>query len=289
MLDHIPTMYRWLFNVSFSVRQWERKAVQHESERMPVLALWSAPRCRSTAFARMMMERDDRVVVHEPFSLVADFGEAKVGNRVTRTHEEVLTALRAIAAERPVFFKDTTDFHYPALLADQDFLTVATHTFIVRHPAEAIASHHAINPELSRDEVGFAWLHEIFTAVRAATGGTPVVIDSDDLLDRPEETVRAYCAAVGIPFMPEALNWQMGMRPEWQSTSRWHESTSATTGFQRGARDGAEALAANPVLCDYLDFHLPYYEQLRAVAIRPRSGPVVRGDHSANERYESAI
>ncbi len=217
----------------------------------------------------MMAERGDRLVVHEPFSRVVDFGEVEVGDRVAHSEHDVLAALRAVAAERPVFFKDTTDFHYPALLADEAFLAAATHTFIVRHPAEAIASHYALNPNLGRDEVGFAWLHEIFVAVRAATGTTPVVIDSDELLDRPADTVRAYCSAVGIPFVPEALSWQPGMRSEWQATSRWHESTSRTSGFTRGAVGGAEAVAANPVLRTYLDYHLSYYEELHAVALRP--------------------
>ncbi len=243
--------------------------MEHRPERIPVLALWSAPRCRSTAFARMMAERDDRVVVHEPFSQVVDFGEVKVGDRVARTEQDVLAALRAIAAEKPVFFKDTTDFHYPALLADQAFLAAATHTFIIRHPVEAIASHYKLNPDLGRDEVGFAWLHEIFNAVRAATGTTPVVIDSDDLLDRPAGTVEAYCQAVGIPFLPDALSWQPGMRSEWQATSRWHESTSRTAGFTREAGSRAEVVAANPVLQAHCDYHLPYYEQLRAAALRP--------------------
>ncbi|WP_157522162.1 sulfotransferase family protein [Herbidospora cretacea] len=242
-------------------------------ERLPVLALWSAPRCRSTAFARMMAERNDRVVVHEPFSLVVDFGEVKVGDRVARTEQEVLAALRALAARTPVYFKDTTDFHYPALLADRDFLAAATHTFIVRHPAEAIASHVRLNPDLGRDEIGFARLYEIFDAVRSATGVTPVVVDSDDLLDRPAETVRAYCAAVGIPFVPEALNWRPGMRSEWQTTSRWHESTSRTTGFARGGGGGpgnaAEKVAEDPVLRAHLEYHLPYYERLRDAALRP--------------------
>lgn len=236
---------------------------------IPVLALWSAPRSRSTAFARMMAERGDRVVVHEPFSQVVDFGRASVGDRVAHDESDVLAALRAIAAKTPVFFKDTTDFHYPALLADRDFLAMATHTFIIRHPAGAIASHHALNPNLGREEIGFARLHELFEAVRAATGSTPVVIDSDDLLDRPEDTVRAYCEAVGIGFRPEALNWQPGMRPEWQPTSRWHEATSRTAGFTRGAGRGAETVAADPVLTAYLDYHLPYYEQLRDAALRP--------------------
>ncbi|WP_052863961.1 sulfotransferase-like domain-containing protein [Streptomyces niger] len=241
----------------------------HTPERIPVLALWSAPRCRSTAFARMMTERGDHVVVHEPLSRVVDFGEVTVGDRTARTEQDVLAALRALAAEQPVFFKDTTDFHYPALLADEAFLSAATHTFIIRDPAEAIASHHALNPDLGRDEIGFARLYEIFTAVQAATGSTPVVIDSDDLLDRPVETVRAYCEAVGIPFLPDALSWQPGMRPEWQSTSKWHRSTSRTAGFARSSDGGAEAVEADPTLRAYRDYHRPYYEKLRAVALRP--------------------
>ncbi|QGV82498.1 sulfotransferase family protein [Streptomyces ficellus] len=235
-----------------------------------MLALWSAPRCRSTAFARMMAERGDHVVVHEPLSQVVDFGEVKVGDRVARSEQDVLAALRDLAEEKkPVFFKDTTDFAYPAVLADRDFLAGATHTFIIRHPDEAIASHHALNPDLGRDEIGFARLHEIFTAVRAATGTTPVVVDSDDLLDRPADTVRAYCAAVGIPFLADALNWQPGMRTEWQATSRWHESTSRTAGFTRAPGRGAEKVAADPVLRAHRDYHLPYYEELRAAALRP--------------------
>jgi Sulfotransferase domain len=242
--------------------------MEHMPERIPVLALWSAPRSRSTAFARMMAERNDRVVVHEPLSQVTDFGEAKVGDRVVHSEREVLAALRAIAAQRPVFFKDTTDFRYPEVLADRAFLAAATHTFIIRHPAEAIASHHKLNPNLGRDEIGFARLHELFTAVQAATGGTPVVIDSDDLLDRTADTVRAYCSAVGIPVLPDALSWQPGMRSEWRATSRWHESTSATSGFARTAAR-TDTVIADPVLRAHLDYHLPYYEQLRAAALKP--------------------
>lgn len=238
------------------------------SEKIQVLALWSAPRSRSTAFARMMIQRADRVVVHEPFSQVVDFGESKVGTFVAHSEYDVLAALRAIATTTPVFFKDTTDFHYPTLLANEAFLRDATHTFIIRDPAEAIASHHRLNPRLTRDEIGFARLHEIFTAVRRAGGGTPVVIDSNDLVDRPVDTVRAYCAAVGIPFLIEALSWPEGMRPEWQATSRWHEGTSRTTGFRRGPVDGAAVVAADPVLQAYADYHLPYYEELRAAALR---------------------
>ncbi|HUD39315.1 MAG TPA: hypothetical protein VMR14_20630 [Streptosporangiaceae bacterium] len=50
----------------------------------PILMLWSAPRSRSTAFFRMMIERGDFVCVHEPFSYLAEFGHVDLeGTRYT--------------------------------------------------------------------------------------------------------------------------------------------------------------------------------------------------------------
>jgi hypothetical protein len=241
-----------------------------ESPSIPrIIALWSAPRSRSTVFARMFAERGDYEVVHEPFSHVKDFGEAKVGDLVVREEQELIAALRGLAAAQPVFFKDTTDFHYPGLLADAAFLRDVRHTFIIRHPAQAIASHFALNPRLERDEIGFAWLAEIYDAVTAASGHRPVVIDSDDLVDRPDDTVRAYCRAVGVPFVAEAMSWTPGMLEDWRKTSRWHQSTSASSRFVRMTPAGRVHPASDPRLAGYLEYHLPYYEQLRAAALRP--------------------
>jgi hypothetical protein len=230
-----------------------------------ILVLWSAPRCRSTAFARMITERGDFAALHEPFSHVKDFGEAKVGDVVAHDEPELIAAIRAMARAGPLFFKDTTDFHYTGLLADEAFLADGVHTFIVRHPAAAIASHYALNPRLNRDEIGFAWLAEIYDAVATATGSPPIVVDADDLVRHPQDTVRAYCDAVGMPFLDHALAWRPGMRAEWQRTSRWHESTSATAGFIQSAEP--EPALDDPVLAGYLEFHLPFYEKLRAVAV----------------------
>lgn len=218
-----------------------------------------------------MAERGDFTIVHEPFSLVTDFGEATIGDRIVQSQCDVVDALRALAQDAPVFFKDTTDFHYPALLSDRAFLRQAVHTFIIRHPAEAIASHFALNADLNRDEIGFGRLYEIFRHVRDETGKSPLVIDSDDLLNHPAETVRKYCAAVGIPFLPDALSWDPGMRSEWQTTNRWHETTSKTSGFDQGARKASDALdliAANPKLQSFVEYHEVFYYKLRSAKLR---------------------
>jgi Sulfotransferase domain len=231
-----------------------------------IVALWSAPRSRSTAFERMMHARGDFTVLHEPFSHVANYGSTTVDGEVITTEPQLLAVLQRMRGR--VFFKDTTDFHYPRLLEEEAFLRNATHTFLVRHPREAIASHFALHPGLGRDEIGFAWLYEIFAAVRAATGATPVVVDSADLVARPAETVERYCAAVGIPFVPTALNWSTGMKPTWLRSERWHQSTSETTGFVQTLPRTSTAVEDSPLLAGYLEYHLPFYESLWQHRIR---------------------
>lgn len=68
------------------------------------LMLWGAPRSRSTAFFRMMAERDDFTVAHEPLSYLAEFGQADVGGRRLSSPAELLRALREFPG--PVFAKD---------------------------------------------------------------------------------------------------------------------------------------------------------------------------------------
>ncbi|GAA0571529.1 hypothetical protein GCM10010172_64990 [Paractinoplanes ferrugineus] len=227
------------------------------------LALWSAPRSRSTAFERMMMQRGDFNVVHEPFSHVADFGTADVDGTTVTSEQELIETLLKLPGK--VFFKDTTDFHYPGLLADENFLRTAVHTFIIREPAEVIASHVALNPQVTSAEIGIARLWEIYERVQAATGAEPVVIDSDDLLDRPEATVRAYCERIGLGFRADALQWAAGVPAQWQRTERWHRDASNSQGFARKQKpDGAvDSVAGDPVLGEFYRHHLPYYEKLR--------------------------
>ncbi|MFH8611425.1 sulfotransferase family protein [Streptomyces sp. NPDC018029] len=234
-----------------------------------VIALWSAPRSRSTAFLRMMMGRDDVLALHEPFSRLADFGSAEVGGRVVHSEAELIAAIGDMGAKSRLFFKDTTDFRYPGVLEDQEFLREVCHTFIIRDPAEVIASHYALNPELRREEVGFARLQEIYVAVAEAQGAEPVIVDSDDLIERPEATVRAYCERVGLPFDPTTLSWSPGMPSEWQLTARWHQDASATDGFVKSTKKYADTVESNPLLADYHREELPFYTYLYERRLRP--------------------
>ncbi|WP_372352809.1 hypothetical protein [Streptomyces sp. KL116D] len=99
------------------------------------------------------------------------------------TEAELLAAIRELARAKPVFFKDTTDERYPALLADAGLPRPRRHAHLHHPPpAETIASYHALNPEVRLHQIGGEAQFEIYRAVAARSARPPAVIDSADLV-----------------------------------------------------------------------------------------------------------
>lgn len=93
-------------------------------------------------------------------------------------------------------------------------------TFLIRHPRQAVPSYYrCCIPPLSADtgfhsfipsEAGYRELRELFDFLRAkglVTSENLCVVDADDLLDRPREVMRRYCACVGLDFRESMLGW----------------------------------------------------------------------------------
>jgi hypothetical protein len=98
--------------------------------------LWSAPRSGSTAFFRMMAERGDLTMVHEPFSYLAEFGCTDVAGEHITSAAGLISVLTSLGPGRHVFAKEATGRHNPEVLADRQFLTAsARHTFLDPAPA----------------------------------------------------------------------------------------------------------------------------------------------------------
>jgi hypothetical protein len=231
---------------------------------MPVFALWSAPRARSTAFFRSMVERGDLVAVHEPFCDLAGLGETDVEGRPFDSPVSLLAWLVHETQGVNVFLKDTPDYRHHEVLADRRFLAEARHAFLIRRPEEIAASFYAVEPHMRIDSIGLEALHALYTAARDAGGHPPIVLDSDDLVARPEATMAAYCAAVELPFIPQALTWEPGDRPEWRRSARWHVDVSASSGFEQRERRYTHTVETSDELARFAAHHLPFYEQLHA-------------------------
>ncbi|MGY1502799.1 sulfotransferase-like domain-containing protein [Streptomyces sp. QTS52] len=231
----------------------------------PLIFLWAHCRSRSTAFLRTMLERGDLLVLHEPFSSIVVQGYAEVGEEKAGTFAELLRLIELAAQRAPVFVKETTEYRY-GILDDPRLPHLGTHTFIVRDPEPTLASHYAMNQDVTCAEVGYEHQFEIFDLVRRSTGRPPVVIEAERLVADPDEVVRYYCQETGIPFMPSALSWRPGEQTVWKRTPEWHQDTARSSGFTQSGGHYPTGVHNSAKLARYHAYHLPFYERLRAHA-----------------------
>ena len=106
------------------------------------------------------------------------------------------------------------------------------HTFLIRNPVRTIYSYRKSMlaqlsaagqlESLGKTEETFDLEHDdrfflpgcfvkeqydLWMYVKENLDSNPVVIDADDLMTKPKETLSAYCAAVGLPYSDSLLQW----------------------------------------------------------------------------------
>lgn len=251
----------------------------------PIYILWATPRSTSTAFEWMMRMRGDMACFHEPFGEAWYQGDDARAPRLTAASprkpgfnfDSVLQKLQAAALKRPVFSKDMPQF--TDHLWGDDFLSRFEHSFLIRDPAKVLASLHRSwtrsgNEEgFTRNEIGCDEQRQLFDLLAARSGKTPVVIDSDDLLENPADMVEKYCNAIGIPFIAGALSWEPGSRSEvlWYDgdDSIWHETLKNSDGLKAQPRKTVEIDELPVKLQALYQGFLPHYRHLHSHRLLP--------------------
>jgi len=241
------------------------------------LTLWATPRSTSTAFEWMMRQRGDFECFHEPWNELYYYGQdrqsdrdAHVEARAGHTYAGVWKTLVERTVTTNVFVKD---FAYSVEHdLDDEKLAAMTHTFLIRDPKRVVQGLARHWPDCSETEVGVASLHRLFHRIADCDGRAPVVMRSRDLLADPAGTVRAYCQAVGIDFMADALEWEPGERTEvsWynEGTGAWHDNLRASTGIHKPTTE-YPPLEDTPRLFEIYERSLPLFNELEHYAITP--------------------
>ena len=242
----------------------------------PIIALWTYPRTISTAFERVMMERGDFRVFHEPFSYLyyvhentASIGQEHIDPNHPKTYPAIKQMLLSTAEERPVFFKDMAAHCHTHLLGDASFMDRVDDTFLIRDPAKTIASFYAMNPDVTLAEIGCEQLLELFQAAELRAQRTPVVVNADDLEDNPEGIMAAYCREVNIAFMPEALTWKPDLPEEWKIWQKWHADAAGSTGIRKNVETFDITVESSEHLKTHYDHHLPFYQAMHQHRLAP--------------------
>jgi Sulfotransferase domain len=226
--------------------------------------MWSGPRTVSTALMRSFGNRPDTVVSDEPlyaFYLartgITHPGRDEILASQPNDWRAVLDDLTSapLPAGKSVYYgKHMTHHLLPEV--DRAALAPLRHAYLIRDPAELLASYAKVRSEPTLEDLGIVQQAEIFDACPGP------VIDSRDLLENPEGVLRALCAALDIGFTAAMLSWPAGPRDTdgvWGPY--WYDSVWRSTGF------GPYRAPEVPVparLAGLAGRCRPYYERLHA-------------------------
>lgn len=244
----------------------------NNSTEKKIIFLWVHPRSLSTAFERCIIQRGDMEIIHEPFGYLYYVHENRkvafmtVDPNHPTSYEDIKNMIleRARTTDKDyVFVKDMAFHCFSHISKDPEFLRKVTHSFIVRHPLKAVASHYAIHPTVTQEEIGHEHQWKLCDSIYNVTGEYPPVIISEDLEVDASGVMEAYTNRIGVPFIPNALRWERSYFSMWDTWKEWHVDVANSTGFYKtDTSKHEEAVAQFPHLQQYVNYHLPFYNKL---------------------------
>ena len=204
------------------------------------IAMWSGPRNISTAMMRSWENRSDTQVVDEPFyacyltasGVIHPMQEEVLASQSSDWGEVIERQLTApLAAGEEIQYQKHMTQHMVADI-DQNWFASLQHAFLIRHPAQVVASYGLKRGSVNAADVGFEQQFKLYQLACDVSSTTPPVIDSVDVLKNPEQCLTALCASLGVPFSQSMLAWPAGRRDSdgvW--ASHWYNSVEQSTGF----------------------------------------------------------
>jgi len=229
------------------------------------IAMWSGPRNLSTALMYAFDARAEFSVLDEPF--YGSYLQASGADHPMR--EEILANMetdpKAVAKQliRPrdgyLYSKQMT--HHILASFNRDWFSSATHAFLIRHPARVVASYARKREKVSLDMIGYVEQWRISEEV-AGAGQKPIIIDSNDIRNNPEEALRKLCNALGLSWDPAMLRWDAGGNPAdgvW--ATHWYGAVHQSRGFA-GPEGPLPELSEGH--CEVVKEAMPYYLALAA-------------------------
>lgn len=201
--------------------------------------MWSGPRNISTAMMRAWENRDDTFVTDEPFyaCYLNDTGIKHPGR------EQVISSQ---SIEWETVIKDCVSLesgscviHYQKHMTQHmlshlrlDWLDKLINVFLIRSPAEVIASYAKARPDLTAEDIGFAQQLRLYEHVKQNIHSEPLVISTEQVLSDPRSCLDSICSYCQVDFSEAMLQWPAGSRASdgvWAPW--WYSNVEKSTGF----------------------------------------------------------
>ncbi len=234
--------------------------------------MWSGPRNISTAMMRAWENRGDTAVWDEPLyacylhktGIEHPGADEVIAAGETDWRQVVNRITGPVPGGKKIFFQKHMTHHLLDEI-DRGWLRQLTNCFLIRNPAEVVASYARTRKNPVIEDVGVVQQAEIYDYLCARDQRPPVVIDARDVLENPEGTLRQLCDAVGVAFTPRMLAWPAGPRDSdgvW--AKHWYDSVIASTGFMPYRQ---KPLRLSPELNAIAEACEPHYRRLYALRL----------------------
>ena len=170
------------------------------------IAMWSGPRNISTAMMRAFENREDTVVVDEPFYAhyldrtgIEHPMAGEIINSQSTDAAAIAKALSAVPVAAEVFYQKHMTHHMLRGM-DMSWTRGLQNCFLIRDPRYVVNSYAKKRNSITQDDIGIKRQYELFLEISEITGRELPVIDARLFLMDPESNLRQLCRGFGIGF-----------------------------------------------------------------------------------------
>ena len=235
------------------------------------LAVWSGPRNISTALMYSFGNRDDFEIIDEPFYgnyLIETGLDHPMREKIILSQPENVTdVIDNLTKDRSIIGKNLYQkhmTHHMVRSVPRGWFDQVNHVFLLRHPARVISSFAKKYNRISEQDIGFKKQVELFLEI-TERGLKPIVVNSEDIRKKPEETLTKLCDRINLSFQKSMLYWSKGGQIKdgvW--ASHWYGSAHKSTGFS-GPEDTLPNLKGRNA--NLAEASMPFYSSLLRFAI----------------------
>ena len=232
------------------------------------IAMWSGPRNISTAMMRSWGNRDDTVVIDEPFyaaylnatGIVHPMQQEVLASQSKKFSQVIKTELEnRLPQDKFIHYQKHMTQHMVTDI-DEAWFSSLRHAFLIRNPEEVVASYGVKRESICQDDLGFAKQKELYDKVVSIQGRKPPVVDARDVSNDPEGVLHKLCECLGVPFAQSMLNWSAGPRDSDGVWARhWYQNVEKSTGFLPFKNKQTKLTKEQKLMADRCQ---PYYQEM---------------------------
>lgn len=177
-------------------------------------------------------------------------------------YETFKKQVREAAQKGRVLVKDMVYHLFDNIIQDQAFVKEVNIVLLMREPVRAIQSHLSKNIDASSEEIGFERMYQF--ALKLKGWGQPFwVVDYDDLVKRPQDTLFTLCSHLDLLYQPgmHLIEADEDFKRQTAKFEEWHAVAVNSTKIEE-KKPEYKVEANHPRVQALLAEHQPFYDKL---------------------------